>query len=145
MSKIKIGYMGGVWDLFHVGHLNCLERAKQMCDYLVVDVTPDEIVFKQKQKYPVIDEKSRMRIVGAVKCVDYVGLSDERRDYGALDNYGFNVLFLSEDHKGKEYYNELEMRMKKNGVEVIYIPYTGGVSTTEIVRKIQENYAEAKD
>ena len=137
MSKIKIGCLGGCWDLFHVGHLNYIREAKKRCDYLIVNVTPDELVYKQKNKYPVINEKERLEIISAIKYVDKAELSDEGRDIGALEKYGYNVLFLSEDHKGKEYYNNLEAEMKELGVEVVYIPYTQGISSTQIKAKIE--------
>ena len=136
MGKVKIGYMGGVWDLFHVGHLNYMREAKKLCDYLIVDVTPDEIVYAQKQHYPVINEEDRLEVVKAIKYVDRAGISDDKRDYGALEKYGYNVLFISEDHKGKDYYNRLEEDMKKRGVTVKYIPYTTRVSSTSIRKKI---------
>ena len=132
MSKVRIGYLGGCWDLFHVGHLNYIRTAKELCDYLIVDVTPDEIMFKQKNKYPIIGEENRLAVVRAIKYVDRAELSDDERDLGALKKYGYNILFLSEDHKGKEYYNDLEEKMKKMGVKVIYIPYTDGISSTKI-------------
>ena len=132
MSKVKIGYLGGCWDLFHVGHLNYIREAKKQCDYLIVDVTPDEVMFKQKNKYPIIGEENRLEVIRAIKYVDRAELSDEGRDFGALKKYGYNVLFLSEDHRGKEYYNNLEAKMNKLGVEVIYIPYTQGISSTKI-------------
>ena len=132
MSKVRIGYLGGCWDLFHVGHLNYIKKAKELCDYLIVDVTPDEIMFKQKNKYPIISEENRLAVVRAIKYVDRAELSDDERDLGALKKYGYNILFLSEDHKGKEYYNNLEEEMKKMGVKVIYIPYTNGISSTKI-------------
>lgn len=132
MGKVKIGYLGGCWDLFHVGHLNYIREAKKKCDYLIVDVTPDEIVFKQKNKYPIIGEQNRLEVVRAIKYVDRAELSGEGRDFEALEKYGYNILFLSEDHKGKEYYNNLETKMKKKGVEVVYIPYTQGISSTKI-------------
>lgn len=132
MGKVKIGYLGGCWDLFHVGHLNYIREAKKKCDYLIVDVTPDEIVFKQKNKYPIIGEQNRLEVVRAIKYVDRAELSGEGRDFEALEKYGYNILFLSEDHKGKEYYNNLEAEMKKKGVEVVYIPYTQGISSTKI-------------
>ena len=136
MAKVKIGYMGGVWDLFHVGHLNYIREAKKLCDYLIVDVTPDNIVFQQKQRYPIINEKDRLEVVKAIKYVDRAGLSDDERDYGAFKKYGFNVLFISEDHKGKDYYNKLEKSMEELGVSVNYIPYTMRVSSTSIRKKI---------
>ena len=132
MTKVRIGYLGGCWDLFHVGHLNYIREAKRRCDYLIVDVTPDEIMYGQKNKYPIIGEKNRLEVIRAIKYVDRAELSGEGRDYEALEKYGYNVLFLSEDHKGKEYYNLLEAEMNKLGVEVVYIPYTQGISSTKI-------------
>lgn len=138
MEKVRIGYLGGVWDLFHIGHLNYIKKAKEMCDYLIVDVTPDELVFRQKQKYSVIGEKDRLEVVRAIKYVDRAELSDDGRDIGALEKYGYNVLFLSEDHRGKEYYNNLEKEMMRRGVEVIYIPYTQGISSTQIKKDVKK-------
>lgn len=132
MGRVKIGYLGGCWDLFHVGHLNYIREAKKRCDYLIVDVTPDEIMFKQKNKYPIIGEQNRLEVIRAVKYVDRAELSGEGRDEEALEKYGYNILFISEDHKGKEYYNNLEKEMKEKGVEVVYIPYTKGISSTQI-------------
>ena len=132
MGKVKIGYLGGCWDLFHVGHLNYIREAKKRCDYLIVDVTPDEIMFKQKNKHPIIGEQNRLEVVRAIKYVDRAELSGEGRDLEALEKYGYNILFISEDHKGKEYYNNLEKEMKEKGVEVVYIPYTQGISSTQI-------------
>ena len=141
MEKKKVGYLGGCWDLFHVGHLNYIREAKKHCDYLIVDVTPDELVFKQKNKYPIISEKNRLEVIRAIKYVDRGELSDDGRDMGAWKKYHYDVLFLSDDHKGKEYYNNLEEEMKKLGVEVIYIPYTKEISST----KIRESLGRAKD
>lgn len=138
MSKVKVGYIGGCWDLFHVGHLNCIRKAKEYCDFLVVDVTPDKIMFEQKKKYPIINEVDRLEILRAIEYVDRAELSDEKRDFGAWKKYGYNVLFLSEDHKGKEYYNNLEKEMRKLGVEVVYIPYTSGISSTKIREDINK-------
>lgn len=132
MGRVKIGYLGGCWDLFHVGHLNYIREAKKRCDYLIVDVTPDEIMFKQKNKYPIIGEQNRLEVIRAIKYVDRAELSGEGRDEEALEKYGYNILFISEDHKGKEYYNNLEKEMKEKGVEVVYIPYTKGISSTQI-------------
>ena len=69
MAKVRIGYMGGCWDLFHVGHLNYIREAKKNCDYLIVDVTPDEIMFKQKNKYPIIKEEDRLEILIKLGCL----------------------------------------------------------------------------
>lgn len=142
MAKIKIGYMGGVWDLFHVGHLNAMKEAKKYCDYLIVEATPDNIVYQQKNKKPIIGEDDRLEVIRAIRYVDRAELSDEKRDLGAFDKYGFDVLFISEDHRGKEYYNNLEKTMRAKGVEVIYIPYTKRISSTKIRETMKD---ERKD
>ena len=144
MGKIRIGYLGGCWDLFHVGHLNYIKKAKTYCDYLIVDVTPDELVFQQKNKYPIIGEKDRLEVVRAIRYVDKAGLSDEERDIGALNKYGYNILFISEEHKGKPYYNELEEKMKVLGVDVVYIPYTEGISSTIIRANLSNKNEQGK-
>ena len=138
MARIKVGYLGGCWDLFHVGHLNCIREAKERCDYLVVDVTPDRLVFEQKNKHPIINETNRLEVIRAIRYVDKAGLSDEKRDVGALEKYGYNILFISEEHKGKPYYNDLEEEMKLLGVEVMYLPYTKGISSTIIRGSLNE-------
>lgn len=138
MNDKKIGYLGGCWDLFHVGHLNCIIEAKKRCDFLIVDVTPDNIVFQQKGKMPFIGEDDRLAVVRAIKYVDRAELSDEKRDVGAYEKYHFNVLFVSEEHRGKEYYKELEEEMLKRGVKVVYIPYTTRISSTKIKEKIKK-------
>ncbi|MDO5475067.1 MAG: adenylyltransferase/cytidyltransferase family protein [Candidatus Saccharibacteria bacterium] len=139
MGRVRIGYLGGCWDLFHAGHLNYIKKAKENCDYLIVDATPDEIVFKQKGRYPIINEQDRLSVLRAIKYIDRAELSDDGRDMAAFEKYGYNVLFLSEDHRGKDYYNDLERKMKGLGVDVIYIPYTYEISSTMIKDKIGNN------
>ena len=134
----KIGYLGGCWDLFHIGHLNCIRAAKSLCDYLIVEVTPDEIMFSQKQKYPIIKENDRLEIIRAIKYVDHAELSDSSRDLGALKKYQYNVLFISDDHRGKPYYVELEKDLSARGIEIVYLPYTNGISSTIIRSRLNE-------
>ena len=138
MGKVRIGYLGGCWDLLHVGHINYIRKAKELCDYLIVEVTPDQLVFAQKHEFPTISEQNRLEVVRAIKYVDRAELSDEKRDMGALEKYGYNVLFLSDDHKGKDYYNKLEEKMRDLGVEVVYLPYTKEISSTKIKESIND-------
>ena len=79
---MKIGYIAGVYDLLHIGHLNALETARKNCDKLIVDVVADDVCFSYKNKYPVIPQNQRMRMLKALKCVDEVYLQDtvERMD-----------------------------------------------------------------
>lgn len=141
MKKYKVGYTCGVFDLFHTGHLNLLERCKEMCDYLIVGVCDDEYVRNIKNKSPVIEQADRVRILNALKCVDLAELVDFKITDDkmlAYDRFKFDVLFSGDDWKGTERYVRTEEQFKKIGVTIEYLPYTQGVSTTDIKKKIQE-------
>ena len=142
MKKYKIGYTCGVFDLFHTGHLNLLERCKALCDVLIVGVCDDEYVRKIKHKEPIIEENDRVRILNALKCVDKAELVDiETTDDKmiAQTRFGFDVLFSGDDWKGSARYLRTEEQFSKVGVSIEYLPYTQGVSTTEIKKKISED------
>lgn len=139
MKKYKVGYTAGVFDLFHVGHLNLLERCKQMCDYLIVGVCDDDYVKNIKHKEPVFKEDERVRILNALKCVDRAELvnfeiTDDKMF--ALKKFHFDVLFSGDDWKGSERYNKTEADFSKVGVSIEYLPYTKGISSTDIKKKI---------
>ena len=140
MEKYKVGYTCGVFDLFHVGHLNLLERCKEMCDVLIVGVCDDKYVKEIKNKEPVIGEHDRVRILNALKCVDRAELVDIETTNNkmiAQKRFGFDVLFSGDDWKGSERYIRTEQQFSEIGVSIEYLPYTKGVSTTEIKLKIQ--------
>ena len=140
MKKYKVGYTCGVFDLFHTGHLNLLERCKEMCDYLIVGVCDDEYVRKIKEKEPVIDEADRVRIINALKCVDQAELIniDVTNDKMlALERFQFDVLFSGDDWKGSERYLRTEQQFADYNVKIEYLPYTQGISTTEIKKKMK--------
>ena len=142
MKKYKIGYTCGVFDLFHTGHLNLLERCKEMCDILVVGVCDDGYVRDIKHKEPIIKENERVRILNALKCVDRAELVDIETTNDkmiAQRRFGFDVLFSGDDWKGTERYMRTEEQFSKIGVSIEYLPYTKGVSTTEIKKKISED------
>ena len=141
MKKYKIGYTCGVFDLFHTGHLNLLERCKDMCDILIVGVCDDEYVDKIKNKTPVIPEADRVRILNALKCVDRAELVDIETTNDkmlAQERFKFDVLFSGDDWKGSERYLRTEEQFKEIGVAIEYLPYTQGVSTTDIKKKMKE-------
>ena len=127
-SPIKIGYLSGTFDLFHVGHLNLIRRAKAECDYLIVGVHPDA---SHKGKETVIDFESRMEIVGSCKYVDKVVVSCPE-DSEAWEKYHFDKLFVGSDYKGTERFLKYEEYFKDKGVEIIYFPYTQKISSTQI-------------
>lgn len=134
----KIGYTDGVYDLFHIGHLNMIEAAKNRCEYLIVGVHGDEVVNQYKHCYPVIPEAERARIIGAVKGVDRVVINEVRDKLTLLERYHFDVIFIGDDWKGTERWNHFEKVLGERGVDVIYVPYTKGISTTDIKKKILE-------
>ena len=140
---MKIGYTCGVYDLFHVGHLNLFENCKKHCDYLIVGICTDDYVRTFKHKEPVINEKDRMRIVSALKCVDEVALitNEETVDKVlAWKKFKFNVLFSGGDWKGSERFIATQRAFKEKGldIEMVFFPYTAGVSTTQIKGKINK-------
>ena len=141
MKKYKIGYTVGVFDLFHVGHLNLLERCKAMCDTLVVGICDDNYVRDIKNKEPVVNENDRARIVKALKCVDevmivdYVETDDKMITWNKIH---FDVLFSGDDWKGSERYKKTEEQFAKIGASIEYLPYTHGVSTSDIKNQIKK-------
>lgn len=140
-KKYKLGYTCGVFDLFHVGHLNLLERCKEQCEILVVGLCGDDYVRNIKHKEPVIQEKDRERILKALRCVDDVVLVsiDEIDDKMlALKRVGFDVLFSGDDWKGSERYTNTEKQFAQLGVSIEYLPYTKGVSTSQIKEKMKK-------
>ncbi len=141
MKKYKVGYTCGVYDLLHVGHLNLFERCKELCDYLIVGICDDDYVKNIKHKEPVINEFDRSRLVNALKVVDEVHIinSEVTNDkLLALQKYKFDVLFSGDDWKGSERYIMTEKQFSELGVSIEYLPYTKGVSTSEIKEKMKK-------
>ena len=142
----KIGYTTGVFDLFHVGHLEILRKAKENCDYLIVGVSTDELVQEYKNKRPIITFDQRIEIIKSIKYVDEVVVQKDRDKLSALHKIGFNIMFVGDDWKGSKIFLELESKFQKHGVEIFYFPYTKDISSTSLrstlKRLIQE---EEKD
>ena len=130
MKKYKVGYTTGVYDMFHIGHLNIIKRAKEQCDYLIVGVSTDELVEEYKHKTPVIPFQDRVEIIKALKYVDEVVPQVTMNKLDAWEKYKFNVIFHGDDWKNTSLYNEIEERLKKVGVEFVYFPYTKGISSS---------------
>ncbi|MGV3464790.1 MAG: adenylyltransferase/cytidyltransferase family protein [Heyndrickxia sp.] len=137
MKQYKIGYTTGVFDLFHVGHLNILKRAKEFCEYLIVGVSTDELVLQYKNKMPVIPHQDRVEIVESVKYVDKVVYQTNRDKYSAWEKLKFDVMFVGDDWKGNALFEEVERNLNQVGVKIVYFPYTQGVSSTLIKQKMQ--------
>lgn len=138
MKKYKIGYTTGVFDMFHIGHLNILKRAKEQCEYLIVGVSTDEVVETYKNKRPVIPFEERIAIVEAIRYVDKVVPQismDKMEAYNALK---FDALFHGSDWKGSNMYEKIIADFEKVGVDVVFLPHTDGISSTIIREKVNK-------
>lgn len=133
-----IGYTTGVFDLFHVGHLNILRQAKEQCDYLIVGVSTDELVEEYKHHKPVISYAERVEIVQAIRYVDRVVPQVNRDKYAAWEQYRFDKMFVGDDWKGSALFNEMEERFRPLGVEIVYFPYTKGTSSTFLKQVLRD-------
>ena len=130
-SKKIIGYTSGVYDLFHIGHLNLLKNAKGLCDKLVVGVTVDSLV-EYKHKRSVIPFEERIEIVRNIKCVDAAIPQEDLDKYKMWEKLHFDVLFVGDDWFKHSRWKAMEAKFKKVGVRVVYFPYTKGTSSTLI-------------
>lgn len=136
--KYKIGYTDGVYDLFHVGHLNMIQTAKQHCEYLIVGVHGDDVVEEYKHHKPIINENDRRRIIESIKGVDWAVINRFRDKLKLWELYHFDVVFIGDDWKGTDRWNNFEKVLAQYNVDVVYVPYTQGISTTEIRGKIMD-------
>lgn len=137
MKQYKLGYTTGVFDLFHVGHLNILKKAKEQCEILIVGVSTDELVQEYKNKLPVIPYNERIEIVGGIKYVDIVVPQTNRDKFSSWGKLKFDVMFVGDDWKGDPLFDEVEKKFNDVGVDIVYFPYTKGVSSTIVKEKIK--------
>lgn len=136
-----IGYTCGVYDLFHIGHLNLLKNAKGLCDKLIVGVSVDKLV-EYKHKQPVIPFSERIEIVRSIKYVDAAIPQEELDKYEMWKKLHFDILFVGDDWFNTPRWQEMEEKFKQVGVKIIYFPYTKGTSSTilnETLKKLREN------
>jgi len=126
-----IGYTTGVYDLFHIGHLNLLKNAKGMCDKLVVGVTVDELV-AYKGKQAMIPFEDRIEIVRSIKYVDAAVPQYDMDKLDACKKLGAKLLFVGDDWYGTEKWQQYEKEFEAEGIKIIYFPYTKGISSTKI-------------
>ena len=132
-----IGYTTGVFDMFHVGHLNLLARAREQCDRLIVGVSTDDVVLDYKGHAPIVPYAERVAIVKAIRYVDEVVPQTSMDKFAAWEKLRFNRLFHGNDWKGSAMYNEVEAKLKAVGVEVVYFPYTQGTSSTLLAERLR--------
>lgn len=130
MKKYKIGYTQGVYDMFHIGHLNLINRAKEQCDYLIVGVNSDELVKSYKHKETVIKEHERAEIVRNLKAVDQCIIVETLDKVQILNKWHFNAIFIGDDWYGNPRWMETKEKLAELDVDVVFLPHTKGVSST---------------
>lgn len=136
MKEKIIGYTTGVFDMFHIGHLNILKNAKARCDYLIVGVSTDDVVESYKNQVPIIPFEERFEIVSAIKYVDEVVPQTSMNKMEAYEKLKFDVLFHGSDWKGSDMYNKIVEDFSKIGVDVVFLPHTEGTSSTMLREKL---------
>lgn len=136
---VVVGYTTGVFDMFHIGHLNIIRRAKEQCDYLIVGVTTDDLCLKRKNKLPIICEADRMAIVEAIRYVDRVVPQSDMDKIKPVKEYGVNVVFVGSDWKGTESWNRYEQEFAMVGCNVVYLDHTDGISSTILRERLNSD------
>lgn len=131
-----IGYTTGVFDMFHIGHLNILKNAKKQCDYLIVGVSTDELVRTEKGRSPIITYEDRFEIVKAIRYVDEVVPQINKNKLAAWEKYHFHKMFVGSDWKGTPAWNGFEKQFEPLGVEIIYLKHTDGISSTALRERL---------
>lgn len=137
-KKYKIGYTTGVYDMFHIGHLNILKRAKEQCDFLIVGVTTDELCYKRKNKYPIICENDRFEIVNAIKYVDKVIFQTDMDKIRPIIDNKVDAVFVGSDWKGTAAWDKYEREFSKVGCSVVYLDHTDGISSTILRERLNK-------
>lgn len=124
--------------MFHIGHLNVIRRAKEQCDYLIVGVSTDALVQHEKNKTPVIPYQERVAIIDALKYVDKVVPQTDKNKFEAWKKYHFDKMFVGSDWKDTPVWNSYEEQFALVDVEIVYLQYTNGVSSTQLTEVIKE-------
>ena len=138
MKKYKIGYTTGVYDMFHIGHLNILKRAKEQCDYLIVGVTTDELCVERKNKKPIICFEDRKAIIEAIKYVDEVVPQTDMDKFKAIKEHKADVVFVGSDWQGTPTWQEYEKQFNSLGCSVVYLDHTDGISSTILRERLNK-------
>lgn len=138
-KNYKIGLLMGVFDLFHIGHLRLIHRAKEQCDYLRVGVLSDELVMQYKNKSPVIPLSERMEILAAIRDVDeVVAITDNPSRLLEWDRRPFDCFFSGDDYSGDAYWKWEREELRKRGSDIVFFPYTKEQSSTKIREKLEK-------
>ena len=129
-KKYKVGYTTGVFDMFHMGHLNIIRRAKEQCEYLIVGVTTDALCLARKNKAPIIPEEERVAIVEAIRYVDRVVPQNDMDKLRPVKQYGVDAVFVGSDWQGTPSWEQYEKEFASVGCTVVYLNHTDGISST---------------
>ena len=135
---VIIGYTAGGFDVFHIGHLNLLKAAAARCDYLIVGVTTDELIYQTKHEHTIANLSERMEILRSIKYVDRVVVQDDLDKVEAWHRIHYNVLFSGDDWKNTPRWQGYERELTSLGAEVVYFPYTRSVSSSRLRRYIEQ-------
>ena len=138
MKKYKIGYTTGVFDMFHIGHLNILRRAKEQCEYLIVGVSTDELVESYKHKRPMIPYADRRQIVESIRFVDQVVSQTSLDKVEAWKRLHFDAVFHGDDWKGSDMYNQIEKALQEVGCDMVFLSHTQGISSSALAQALQK-------
>jgi glycerol-3-phosphate cytidylyltransferase len=130
-----IGYTTGVFDLFHIGHLNIIKESKKKCDYLIVAVSSDKLAFKLKKKKPVIPFQERIEIIKSLKYVDRAVEEKVDDKTKVKKKYKINIIFKGDDWKNTRKWNQLEKELEKQNIKIMFIKYTKKTSSS-LIKKI---------
>ncbi len=139
MIEHKKGYTAGAFDVFHIGHLNLLKKAKQHCDYLIVGVTTNELIQETKNKQPLSNLKERIEILRAIKYVDKVVVQDSLDKIEAWKKHRYDILFSGDDWRTSQRWKEYETELNNLGAKVVYFPYTKSISSSALQKFVLED------
>ena len=139
--KYSVGYTQGTYDMFHIGHLNLLRNAKDLCEKLIVGINSDALVMQYKNKVPVINERERAEIVKELRCVDEVIICDTLDKMIAWERLHFNAIFIGDDWKGNPRWTQTEKDLSLVGTDVVYLKHTDGISSS-LLRVVENEKIE---
>lgn len=136
MKKYKVGYTSGVYDMFHIGHLNIIKHAKEQCEFLIVGVSTDDLVQQYKNKKPIIPFEQRIEIVRAIRYVDEVIAQTSMDKMTTWNEHPFDVMFHGDEWENSSLYNGYIEEFAKVGVDIVFLPHTEGISSTKLRQEI---------
>ena len=137
MKKYKVGYTQGTYDMFHIGHLNLINHAKEYCEHLIVGVNSDALVRSYKNKSPVIVQEDRAEIVRNIKAVDECYITTTLDKLEALEKFHFDAIFIGDDWKGNARWEQTRKDLAERGVDLVFLPHTDGISSTMLTGVIK--------